>query len=76
MTEPICPTHRCPIHDCFRIHYPQAFRYPPDYDPDLGDGAALKAAYEFMQARATKPRPEEGSTLQRYDGCPTQEEAT
>lgn len=56
MTAPTCPTHRCPLGDCFRIHYPHAFRYPEGHDPLLGDGAALKAAYEFMQARANVGR--------------------
>jgi hypothetical protein len=36
---PTCPIHRCHIHDCFRKHYPQAFRDPPPSE----DSAAAEA---------------------------------
>lgn len=67
MSAPICPVHKCPMDECFREHYPQAFRHPPGYDPDCGDGASLKAAYEFLLARNITP-PETGSEVQQFDG--------
>lgn len=44
---------------------------PPEFDPLCGDGAALRAAYAELLARAQACDvipPESGSTLLRYDG--------